>query len=107
MLARATAIPAAAYVGLKLLERRGEVEVTLSWQARLLGLAHDLMPGATTELLALVNRALPAADGTTHAVPGMELSTPLSPSPLTTLMTRAAHDYNQYGAQTSPPRPRT
>ncbi|HEX6940787.1 MAG TPA: SDR family NAD(P)-dependent oxidoreductase [Longimicrobiales bacterium] len=78
--------------------RRGEAEVTLSWQARVLGLVHDLMPGATMELLALVDRALPRGDGIGRgAVPGMRLATALSPSPLTALMNRAAREYNQLG----------
>lgn len=83
--------------------RRGEAEVTLGWQARLVGLAHDLMPGATAELLGLVNRLLPGADGRGRdAVPGMELASMLSPSPLTALMNRAARDYNQFGGEGHP-----
>jgi len=83
--------------------RRGEAEVTLGWQARLVGLAHDLMPGATAELLGLVNRMLPGTDGRGRdAVPGMELASPLSPSPLTALMNRAARDYNQFGGEGHP-----
>jgi short-subunit dehydrogenase len=38
---------------------RGEAEVTLSWQAKLLRLAHDLVPGAVMDSLGLVNRLLP------------------------------------------------
>ncbi|HEX7049275.1 MAG TPA: SDR family NAD(P)-dependent oxidoreductase [Longimicrobiales bacterium] len=82
--------------------RRGEGEVTLSWQARLLGLVHDLFPGTTADLLGLVNRALPdagPANGTSTR--GIRLSTPLAPSPLTALMNRAARDYNQLGGASS------
>lgn len=83
--------------------RRGETEVTLTWQARLLGLAHDLFPGATTEFLGVVNRALPSAggcDGQTKR--GMRLATLWSPSPLTALMNRAARENNQFGGTPEP-----
>ncbi|HEX7117896.1 MAG TPA: SDR family NAD(P)-dependent oxidoreductase [Longimicrobiales bacterium] len=83
--------------------RRGEAQVTLSWQARALGLVHDLMPGATAELLGVIGRALPRAAGADRAaVRGMELSTPLSPSPLTALMNRAAREYNQFSGDARP-----
>ena len=83
--------------------RKGEAEVTLTWQARLLGLLHDLMPGAMPEFLGLVNRVLPGADGAGHDVArGMELATPLSPSPLTEPMNRAARAYNQFGGDERP-----
>ncbi len=83
--------------------RRGESEVTLSWQARLLGATHDLMPGAFAEFMGVINRVLPGDDGSrTHLVPGMELATPLSPSPLTALMNRAARNYNQFGGDQRP-----
>jgi len=79
---------------------RGEAEVTLSWQARLLGLIHDLFPGATTKLLGQVSRLLPSAEGgTDRNVRGMHLSTALAPSPLTVLMTRAARRNNQLGGE--------
>jgi NAD(P)-dependent dehydrogenase (short-subunit alcohol dehydrogenase family) len=46
---------------------RGEAEVTLSWQAKLLRLMHDLMPGLTADVLGLVNRLLPSgADATSR-----------------------------------------
>jgi short-subunit dehydrogenase len=38
---------------------RREGEVTLSWQARVLRLVHALAPGFTTDVLGVVNRALP------------------------------------------------
>jgi NAD(P)-dependent dehydrogenase (short-subunit alcohol dehydrogenase family) len=100
--------------------RRGEVEVTLSWQAKLLGLAHDLLPSVTIELLGAVNRLLPdagpdtepdaepgtegagQAGGESQLKRGMHLSTRWSPSPLTTLMNRAARDYNQFGGSEEP-----
>ena len=83
--------------------RRGEAEVTLSWQARLLGLIHDLFPGATTELLGRVSRMLPSGErGTERNVRGMQLATALSPSPLTVLMNRAARRNNQFGGAAEP-----
>jgi len=85
---------------------RGEAEVTLSWQARLLGLVHDLFPGATTKLLGQVNRLLPSAEGgTDRNVRGMDLPTALSPSPLTVLMTRAARRNNQFAGRVEARRP--
>jgi NAD(P)-dependent dehydrogenase (short-subunit alcohol dehydrogenase family) len=82
--------------------RRGEAEVTLSWQAKLLRLTHDLFPGATADLLGVVNRLLPSSTEVRENVRGMELDTPLSPSPLTTLMNRAAHDTHQYAGGHEP-----
>jgi NAD(P)-dependent dehydrogenase (short-subunit alcohol dehydrogenase family) len=85
--------------------RRGETEITLSWQARLLGLAHDLFPGTTTELLGLVNRALPSGDGGEGARQlrrGMHLATRWSPSPLTAVVNRAAGEDNQVGGSEVP-----
>jgi NAD(P)-dependent dehydrogenase (short-subunit alcohol dehydrogenase family) len=82
--------------------QRGEAEVTLSWQAKLLRLTHDLFPGATADLLGLVNRILPADESVQENVRGMQLDTTLSPSPLTTLMNRAAIETNQYGGRPVP-----
>jgi short-subunit dehydrogenase len=81
---------------------RGEAEVTLSGQAKLLRIAHDLFPGATTDLLGMVNRMLPKASGPTSQVRGMELATAVSPSPLTGMMNRAARRNNQYGGRPEP-----
>jgi hypothetical protein len=39
--------------------RRGDAEVTLTWQAKLLRLVHALMPGMTADALGVVNRLLP------------------------------------------------
>lgn len=87
--------------------RRRESVVTLTWQAKVLGVFHDLFPGAATELFGLAARLLPgpdaaAAGGAAGEVRGMQLATPLSPSPLTALMNRAAREYNQYGGEPSP-----
>jgi short-subunit dehydrogenase len=82
--------------------RRGAAEVTLSWQAKLLRVVHDLLPGTTTDLLGLVNRLLPDSNGPTGEVRGMELATAVSPSPLTGMMNRAARNNNQYGGRPEP-----
>jgi len=83
--------------------RRGEAEVTLTWQAKVLGLVHDLLPGTTAGLLAAVDRALPDPDGgDPAAVRGMKLSTVFSPSPITALMNRAARAYNQFSGAPYP-----
>jgi NAD(P)-dependent dehydrogenase (short-subunit alcohol dehydrogenase family) len=81
---------------------RGNAEVTLSWQAKLLRIVHDLFPGTTADLLGGVNRLLPDAPGPTGMVRGMDLSTPVSPSPLTAMMNRAARRNNQYGGRPEP-----
>jgi NAD(P)-dependent dehydrogenase (short-subunit alcohol dehydrogenase family) len=82
--------------------KRGEAEVTLSWQAKLLRLTHDLFPGATADLLGVVNRLLPDSEEVKENVRGMKMNTPISPSPLTTLMNRAAHETHQYAGQPQP-----
>jgi NAD(P)-dependent dehydrogenase (short-subunit alcohol dehydrogenase family) len=83
--------------------RRGEAEVMLSWPAHVLTRVHGVAPGLNTRLMALTNRFLPgappAAPGRTR---GMEVATPLSPSPATALMNRAARDLNQYAGGPSP-----
>ncbi|HUR94298.1 MAG TPA: SDR family oxidoreductase [Gemmatimonadales bacterium] len=43
--------------------RRGESQLTLTWQAKLLRLVHALLPGMTTELLGQVSRLLPGSSG--------------------------------------------
>ncbi len=47
---------------------RGEAQVTLSWQAKLLRYAHAILPDTTVALLGAVNRLLPSANGHGHAV---------------------------------------
>lgn len=86
--------------------RRGEAEITLTWQAKTLRLVHDLLPGATVDLLGVVNRLLPDApsNGRVRPARGMELATRLSPSPLTALMNRAARENNEYGGIPRPSR---
>lgn len=82
--------------------RRRAITVTLTWQAKLLRLAHDLLPGPTMQLLSLVDRVLPEGDGESGQVRGMQLATSVSPSPATAMMNRAARENNQYGGRPSP-----
>jgi NAD(P)-dependent dehydrogenase (short-subunit alcohol dehydrogenase family) len=85
--------------------RRGTAELTLSWQAKLLRVAHDLFPSTIIGVLATVNRVLPGADGVQREVKrGMELASPISPSRLTAFMNRAARDLNQFGGVPRPTR---
>ncbi|HEY9721435.1 MAG TPA: SDR family NAD(P)-dependent oxidoreductase [Oscillatoriaceae cyanobacterium] len=78
--------------------KRGEAEVTLSWQAKVLGLAHDLFPSTTMDLLGVVNRLLPAA---TSAETRQGRETPLVGSRLMRPLERQAARANQFAA---PPR---
>ena len=83
--------------------RRGEAEVTLTWQAKLLARTHGLAPGLTASMLGVVNRALPDADPTQAGeVRGMELATAAAPSPVTGMMTDAAKHFNEYGGTPTP-----
>lgn len=83
--------------------RRGEAEVTLTWQAKILRLTHALFPGATSTLLGAVNQLLPGSrPGGEEAVLGMKLATAASPSVLTALMNRAARANNEYGGRDRP-----
>jgi NAD(P)-dependent dehydrogenase (short-subunit alcohol dehydrogenase family) len=82
--------------------RRGDAEITLSWQARLLRLTHDLFPGTTADLMGLVNRLLPDGTPASGTARGMELATPISPSPLTAMMNRAAKENNEFGGKAVP-----
>jgi NAD(P)-dependent dehydrogenase (short-subunit alcohol dehydrogenase family) len=81
--------------------KRGEAEVTLTWQAKLLRLTHDLFPGTTADLLGVVNRMLPKGSDP-REVRGMKLSTPVSPSPATHLMNEAAKDNQEYTGRPEP-----
>jgi hypothetical protein len=76
--------------------RRGEAEVTLTWQAKLLRLTHDLFPGATADLMGVANRLLPdAPEGGGRVAAGRdaagEARSPLVP--LVDAQARATHQY--------------
>lgn len=73
--------------------QRREAYVTLSWQAKLLRALHDAAPGATTEILAIVDRMLPRPNGTGE-VKGQQV---LEGSPVRGLVERDAQQTNPYG----------
>ncbi len=63
----------------------------LSLQAQIATKFHGLFPGLTADLLGVVNRLLPAADGIgSESAEGKDGTSDLSPSALTTLSDRAA-----------------
>jgi short-subunit dehydrogenase len=76
--------------------RRGDAEVVLSLPAKLAVKLHGLAPGTTTNLLSLVNRLLPAAQGSSSAdKTGSESFSRVSPSWLTVMNERAAERNNE------------
>jgi short-subunit dehydrogenase len=78
-------------------ERR-ERFVVIGVPAKLLRLAHALLPGTVVGALGLVNRFLPRADRSSResiALPGELFRRGLARSVLTALGDRAAHDYNE------------
>lgn len=54
--------------------KRRDTVVVIGMQARLMRLAHDLMPGVTPRLARIVDRALPRADGQTRGRYGWEVA---------------------------------
>jgi NAD(P)-dependent dehydrogenase (short-subunit alcohol dehydrogenase family) len=78
--------------------RQGDAELILPLLTRLAVGFNGLFPGVATEILSLVNRALPDAGGVgTDRLRGAESESPVSPSPLTALSDRAAARNNQLG----------
>jgi len=76
---------------------RGRAEVVLGFPAKLLAKFHGLFPGATANILGLVNRFLPAAgpvEGLDRKT-GEESQTPVSASFLTALSQKASREYNE------------
>ena len=85
--------------------RRGEGEVTLSVQAKLLRLIHDLFPQLTTDVLGFVNRLLPSAEGAgPEQVLGMELRAGARFG-VGDLVERDAKRYNQHNGHATHRRP--
>jgi short-subunit dehydrogenase len=79
--------------------RRGQAEIILTPQAKALSLIHGAAPGITADLLGVVNRVLPQAEGTDrdrHL--GRESETLVTRSMLTALGRKAARDLNQENA---------
>lgn len=80
--------------------RRGEAEVTLTWQAKTLRLAAGVLPGAVSDVLSVVDRLLPGPGGIGgEQVPGYEVANTLTRSPLALLMHRAAARNNEQAAE--------
>jgi NAD(P)-dependent dehydrogenase (short-subunit alcohol dehydrogenase family) len=77
--------------------RHGEAELTITVQARMAVLAHDLAPELFADAMALMNRLLPAPTGHDgdHARAGRNSESRWAPSPLTTPTYEAAHEHNQ------------
>jgi len=78
--------------------RRGDGELILSLPAKLLAAFHGLLPGTTVDVLAWVNRALPAtgeSDAANERRSGYESETPLTRSFLTTLNQKEARRNNE------------
>jgi short-subunit dehydrogenase len=77
--------------------RRGDAEVILSLPAKIGAWLHGVVPGLTTDLLGLVNRALPSPDGAgNRGVPGKAIVPPPAPKWLTALSDRAAERNNEF-----------
>jgi NAD(P)-dependent dehydrogenase (short-subunit alcohol dehydrogenase family) len=81
--------------------RRGDPEVVLSSQAKLLSLAHGVVPGVVADALGIVNRWLPAPGGIGQdALSGDESETSLTRSFLNALGRRAEQAYHQHPSPT-------
>ncbi len=79
--------------------RRGQAEIILSPQAKLLTMFHGLLPGVTSDLLGLVNRMLPSNGGIGQSRrTGKESETRLTQSWITKLGRNAGRDLHQYPA---------
>jgi NAD(P)-dependent dehydrogenase (short-subunit alcohol dehydrogenase family) len=87
--------------------RRGETERVLSVPANLLARFHGLFPGLTADILGLVNRVLPRADGApTRRERGMEIHERMRSPVLDTLMgwnLSAARRFHEYPGPTALP----
>jgi short-subunit dehydrogenase len=77
--------------------RRGESEIILSPQAKLLALFHGLAPGLTSDILGIVNRVLPSTGGIGQSRrTGKESGTRLTRSWITKLGREAGKDLHQF-----------
>jgi hypothetical protein len=74
----------------------GDSEVILTPQARLAAAFHGVFPGATSDILGIVNRLLPRPGGIgEQRAYGRESFSAVSPSPITTLTEQAARTNNE------------
>jgi NAD(P)-dependent dehydrogenase (short-subunit alcohol dehydrogenase family) len=82
---------------------RGDAEVILSWQGKLLALAHGVVPGMVANALGVVNRALPGVGPAPRRARGMEARSRWAPSRLTALGDHAAERNNELPPGLLPP----
>lgn len=85
--------------------RRGRSEIILTPQAKLAAMFHGLFPGLTSDILGVVNRALPSAamgEGQSRHL-GKESETFVTKSPATALGRRAADEFNQWAEKSGRP----
>jgi len=82
---------------------RGDAEVIPSWQAKLIALAHGVVPGVVADALGVVNRALPNAGPAPRRARGMEARSRWAPSRLTALGDHAAERNNELPPGLLPP----
>ena len=79
--------------------KHGDAEVVLSLPARLAVAFHDLFPGLTTDILAVINRLLPGPGGVgEQAVAGKESESELIPDWLQAMNDKAALANNEMTA---------
>jgi NAD(P)-dependent dehydrogenase (short-subunit alcohol dehydrogenase family) len=80
--------------------RRGQPELTIGWQAKLLARMNGISPGVTAEVMSLADRILPraGADRDDRWL-GTESETAISESFLTSLGQEAADEYNQHPSE--------
>lgn len=82
---------------------RGDAEVILSWQAKLIAWVHGLTPGFVANVLGVVNRALPDAGAAPRRARGLEVRSKWAPSRLTALGDHAAEENNELPPGLLPP----
>ena len=77
--------------------RRGDAEITLTPQAKLLALANGIAPALTAEIMAIANRLLPGPNGDSQQrYRGKDSESAVSDSVLTRAGRSAAKDLHQY-----------
>lgn len=89
--------------------RRGRSEIILTPQAKLAAMFHGVFPGLTSDILGLVNRALPSAamgEGQSRHL-GKDSETVVTKSPATMFGRRAADELNQWAERSGRPAPLT
>ena len=82
--------------------RRGDAELVVTPQAKLAALVHGIAPGFTSDVLGVVNRVMPSADGDNkdrHL--GSESQTAFTRSFLQRAGHEAAHEYHQHREETA------